>query len=79
MVGAYDASINDDTTSVVLARTEAAHKAKRTDRATYETARKETAQFVLTSVDETWVRDLCDTKTLYTNVTTKVLLSHLQA
>ena len=43
MVGAYDPSIDENATAVVRARTEAAHKAKRADRATYETARRETA------------------------------------
>ena len=36
-VGAYDKTIDNDATAVARARTEAAHKAKRTDRATYET------------------------------------------
>ena len=36
--GAYDPSIVDNATAVVCARTEAVHKAKRTDRATYEIA-----------------------------------------
>ena len=49
-VGAYDPSINDDATAVVRTRTESAHKAKRTDRATYETTRQETAQFILAVV-----------------------------
>ena len=38
-VGAYDKTIENDTTTVVHARTEAAHKAKCADRATYKTAR----------------------------------------
>ena len=41
---------------VVRARTEAAHKAKRADRATYKTARQETTQFVLAVVAKTWVQ-----------------------
>ena len=57
-VGSYDASIDDSATAVFRARTEAAHKAKRADPATYETARRETAQFILAVVDDTWVRDL---------------------
>ena len=36
-VGSYDPSIDDDATAVVRTRTEAVHKAKRTDRATYDT------------------------------------------
>ena len=39
-VGAYDKTINDDATAVVRVRTEAAHKAKRADRATYKTAQR---------------------------------------
>ena len=36
-VGAYNAIIDDDTTAVVCARTEAVHKVKRINRTTYET------------------------------------------
>ena len=55
-VGAYDPSIDDDAMSVIRARTEAVHKAKRTDRATYNTTRRETAQFILAVVADTWVQ-----------------------
>ena len=57
-VGAYDAAIDDYATAVVRARTEAAHKAKRVDRATYETARRETEQFILAVAEDTWVREI---------------------
>ena len=39
-VRAYNKNIDDTATAVVHARSEAAHKAKRADRATYETARR---------------------------------------
>ena len=78
-VRAYDSSIGEDATAVVWARTEAAHKAKRADRATYKTAQRETAQFILAVVDNTWVRELRDTETLYTDVAPRALLFHLQA
>ena len=39
------------------------HKAKRTDRATYETVRRETAKFIPAVVANTWVRELRDTDT----------------
>ena len=52
-VGAYDLEIDDNATSVVSARLEAAHKARRADRATFETARRETTQFVLAVVADT--------------------------
>ena len=55
IVGAYDKNINDNVTAVVRARSEAAHKSKRTDHTTYETARRETTQFVLAVVADTWV------------------------
>ena len=52
-VGAYDLEINDDTTAVVRARLEAARKARHADRAKYDTARRETTQFVLAVVADT--------------------------
>ena len=39
-VGAYDLEIDDNATAVVRARLEAAHKARRADRATFDTARR---------------------------------------
>ena len=57
-VGAYEKTIDDDTMAAVRARTEAAHKAKHADRVTYKTAQRETTQFVLTFVTDTWVREL---------------------
>ena len=56
LVGAYDATIDNNTTAVVRGRTEAAHKAKRDNHDTYETERRETAQFILAVVKDTWVR-----------------------
>ena len=58
IVGAYDATIDDDDTAVVCEHTEAAHKSKQSERGTYETARQETVQFILAVVEETWVREL---------------------
>ena len=77
-VEAYDVTIND-ATSVVRVCIESAHKAKRADRATYKTARRDTAQFILAVVDDTWVRELRDTNTLYTDVAPKSFLTHLKA
>ena len=54
------------------------HKAKRANRATYETAQRETAQFVLAVVADTWFRELRYTETIYTEVSPKYLLYHLQ-
>ena len=77
-VRAYDNTIDNNATSVVCARTEAAHKAKRVDHTTYETARRETTQFVPTVVADTWVRELRDADSIYTEVSPKYLFSHLQ-
>ena len=41
-VRAYNSNIEDDTTAVVRAQSEADHKAKRADRATFKTERRET-------------------------------------
>ena len=65
--------------AIIRARSEAAHKAKRADRATYETARRETTQFVLAIVSDTWVRELRDSGLLYAEVAPKDIISHLQA
>ena len=78
-VGAYDPNIDNEDTTVIRARIEAAHKARRADHATVKTARRETTQFVLAVVSNTWVRELRDTDSLYTKVGQKDLFSHLQA
>ena len=54
-VGEYNKTIDDDAMSVVCERTEAVHKAKRADRATYETAQRDMTQLVLAVVADTWV------------------------
>ena len=56
--GPYDKNTDNDATAVFHARSEAAHKAKRVDHATYKTARQETTQFVLAVVTDNWVQDL---------------------
>ena len=66
MVGAYNLKIDDDATAIVRASFEAAHKARRADRATQDTARQETTQFMLAVVADTWVRELRDPETIYT-------------
>ena len=79
MVGAYDLDTDDDATAVVRARQESAHKARRADRATFKTARRETTQFVLAVVADTWVRKLYDPDTIYTEVGPEDLFAHLKA
>ena len=64
---------------VIRARSEAAHKEKRADRATLETTIWEPTQFVLAVVTNTWFRKIWDSDSLYTKVAPKELFSHLQA
>ena len=78
-VGAYNKKIDNNATSGVRARSEAAHKAKRSNRTTYETAQQETTQFVIDVFAETWVSKLRDSDSLYTKVSPKEIFSHLQA
>ena len=78
-VGAYDLEFDDDATAVVWTRLKAAHMARRADRATYDTARWETTQFVLAFVADTYVRELRDPETIYTEVDPRDLLARLHA
>ena len=57
-IGAYDAAIDDDTMSVVRARTEVERKSKRANCTTYEAAWQETVQFILAVIKDMWVREL---------------------
>ena len=78
-VGAYNLEIDNNATTVVRARQEAAHKARRADRPTFKTMRQETTKFVLAVVTDTWVRELRDTDTIHTEVGPEDLFAHLQA
>ena len=78
-VGSYNLYIDNDATAVVRARLEAAHMARRADRATFDTAQQDTTQFVLAVVADTWVRELRDPDTIYTEVDPRDLFAHLQA
>ena len=77
--GAYDLDIDDNATAVVRACLEESHKAWRADCATFETARWETTQFVLAVVADTWVRELRDPGTIYTEVDPRYLFANLQS
>ena len=55
-----------------------AHKSKYANRGTYKTARRETSQFILVIVKDTWVQKLRDPETFYTDVVPKALFFHLQ-
>ena len=77
-LGSTIQKIDNNATSGVRARSEAAHKAKRSNRTTYETAQRETTQFVIDVFAETWVSKLRDSNSLCTEVSPKDIFSHLQ-
>lgn len=55
-VGIYDQNIADNTVGAAKAKAEATHKAKRTDRATFDAAvRRGGRKFIIAKVD-TWIR-----------------------
>ena len=78
-VRAYVLDIDGDAIAVARAHLKAAHTARREDRATFDTAQRETTQFVLAVVADTWVRELRDPDTIYTEVDPRDLFAHLQA
>ena len=77
-VGAYDESIADNANAAVRAKMEAKNRARRVDRSTYETARRETVHFILSVVEDTWVRELRDAIKFYTDVEPLALITHLR-
>jgi hypothetical protein len=74
----YDASIADDSTTVVRVRVEAAHKARLNDYASYEAAEHGAAKFLRESVDGVWFNDLKDADTFYTKVTALEIIAFLE-
>ena len=57
---------------------EAEHHARRADRSTYKTARRDTVHFILRVVGDIWVRELQDDIKFYTDVEPLVLLTQLR-
>ena len=74
----YDASIADDATTVVRVKAEAAHKSRRDDFASYESAERGVAKFLRDAVEEVWYNDLKDAETFYTKVTAWDIMSLLE-
>ena len=57
---------------------EAKHRARRVDRATYKTKRRETLHFILRVVEDTWVGELRDAIKFYTDVEPLAVLTHIR-
>ena len=74
----YNEDISNNTTNVVQAKAEAVHTSKIADYQFFATAKRETRDFILAVIEDTWVRELREPVTLYTAVSPSGLLSHLQ-
>ena len=65
----YDDTIADDATTVIRVRSEAAHKSRLDDFASYEAAERGVAKFLRNVVDKIWYNNLKDADLFYTKVT----------
>ena len=75
----YDKNIPNNATNVVWAKSEAVHTAKTTEYQLFSATKRETRDFILAAIEDTWVRKLREPITLYTAVSPSKQLSHLQA
>ncbi len=75
----YDNNINDDATTVVQIRYEAAHKSRLDDYASYEAAKRGVAKFLRDVVNKLWYNDLEDAEFFYTKVTTINIMALLDS
>ena len=77
--GAYDPLIPADATNLVRAKGEALWTAAGADEVSYSTAERCTRTFILSKVEDTWMRELCHARTFYfyTKVHAITLLDHL--
>ena len=77
-IGAYDESIASDANNVTRAKGEAIWKAKLADSRTYEAVEKATRKFIISKVEDTWIRELKSAKFFYTKRTAREIIVHLQ-
>ena len=78
-MAAYDKTIKSDATNVDRARAEATWNAKLKDAATYEVTERCLRKFVISKVEDTWIRELKQAKFFYTKRTAKSIIDHLQS
>ena len=74
----YDPDIDEGASRVERTRAEAAWAALLQDYEAYEAAEAGVKAFIVTVVEDTWIRDLRDPETFYSNVTALALLNHLR-
>jgi hypothetical protein len=75
----YNATIADDTTTVICVCAESAHHAKLDNYASFEAAERGAAKFLCKVVDEVWYNNLKDANTFYTKVTAHKIIAFLDA
>ena len=75
----YDPTILDDNKPAVVQKKDIMWKARVNDYKLFAKAKLESCALILHAVDETWVLELKDKKTLFTQVTPRQLLDHLQS
>ena len=76
---AYDDTLAKSANNVVRAKAEATWKAEIAGECLYDVAERKTRRFILTKVEDMWVRELKNARTYYTKVHAKNLLDHLQS
>ena len=74
----YDVNIPIDASNAVRVRSKAAHTAKKEDYRIFAAAERESSNFILAVVKDTWVRELRDPNIFYTAVKPQALLAHIQ-
>jgi hypothetical protein len=75
----YDPTIDNNATTVVRIRAEAAHKSRLADYTAYEAAKRGVAKFLCDVINEVWYKDLKDAKIFYTKVTVLEIMALLDA
>jgi hypothetical protein len=65
--------------TIVRVCTEAAHKSRLVNYASYEAAKCGIAKFLCNVVDKIWYNNLKDAETFYTKVTALEIMAHLDA
>ena len=76
--GAYDPAIPADATNQVRAKGEAMWKAAGADEKAYSAAERCVRTFILSKVEDTWVRELRHARTFYSKVHAITILEHLE-
>ena len=76
---AYNNTLAKDANNIVRAKAEATWKAAIANEHPYNDAKRKTRRFILSKVEDTWVRELKNARTYHTKVHAKDLLDHQQS